>query len=703
MEYVTVIVLFILCILLFAFLFSDLRFLSKLNFLNISNIKKPSEKEYFDNENVGTTLSFMRLFQQSIVKSNQKKVLTILKSSKFFFIISQSSAAENMRKFTDLPKNTTVFYNSDDELYLIKMLCVCFDMPDFNYIKSTKTITISSSPSQDPYPMLHAKLISLDDYEFFKQLDTIGNMCVVDYDDVKKDRVAYFIPFIRFKGIDFRKYMPKRKQLDFIFNSMILDDLIWTDLEDDGEIDMSAIISKRQRSVDVDDFYRLFFPFAIENFTQQSGPVTVTFDKPMDGIEQMLNLYDEYKLLNLNHVQTQANGFLRKGDVVFLSNQYDISNNGRYVVNDKGYLESMRTIYFHDQFSTIKNNNQNIMVGKKKRGSEKFNPGTFWFEDLQLPGNVFSINDQIYTLIHQKLDSSKDYSCVTNASLKTQEVCESAFDEFGHNKLKDVWDKRCKHNTDCPFYDPAKNRGTCNDNGYCEFPIGVRQAGFTRYSGQPYCHGCPELNPKCCDGQIAPDYAFSFDALSRSDKVVQLLEDEQKQPQPLLAASTLEIERYIDYIPDIQPSNPSLSPAQELNDLDFQNKYFRDLPSESTSNDSNDSNDSIMQNSKVDIQAIQDSCDALLIKSGLTELGYKYVVNPNFSICTLYKSNVVGNIYFEVIVCIHAPSKSKGKVVKYKCFFTQRDFTFKFSDIQVIGSIFEDKIELTTGFSSMTR
>lgn len=83
-----------------------------------------------------------------------------------------------------------------------------------------------------------------------------------------------------------------------------------------------------------------------------------------------------------------------------------------------------------------------------------------------------------------------------------------------------VWDRRCVRNEECPFYQKNKTyknyRGGCND-GFCEFPLGVRGVSFRTYDVKtnPICHGCPVDNLRCCDTQKTPDYAFELDTYER--------------------------------------------------------------------------------------------------------------------------------------------------------------------------------------------
>ena len=119
-----------------------------------------------------------------------------------------------------------------------------------------------------------------------------------------------------------------------------------------------------------------------------------------------------------------------------------------------------------------------------------------------------------------------DYKCYGNEGNQSRVLCNSKYDIYG--KLRTdwtVWDRPCKKNEDCPFYNLNKNypndRGGClvKEGGMCELPIGVKRKGYTKYDDKneytPFCYGCPPDDLKCCASQNNPDYAFKNDKKDR--------------------------------------------------------------------------------------------------------------------------------------------------------------------------------------------
>jgi hypothetical protein len=192
-------------------------------------------------------------------------------------------------------------------------------------------------------------------------------------------------------------------------------------------------------------------------------------------------------------------------------------------------------------------------------------------------------------------------------------------------------------------------------------PLGVTQKGFTRYTGSPFCHGCAEsLDTQCCD-IVNPDYAYSYDYLDAS------------------SASGL-VERFLPDTDNIH----SQSPTFELNDLDFQNNYLQHV------------GDQFVAPLKVVKQEpknknalfINESCKTLLNITGLDKLGYTFV----FGKCDEYSDGRGGCTYFVATVCIHAPSKQKGKVISYECLLCETSCLF--ARVKTIGSISEDQLTI---------
>jgi hypothetical protein len=49
-------------------------------------------------------------------------------------------------------------------------------------------------------------------------------------------------------------------------------------------------------------------------------------------------------------------------------------------------------------------------------------------------------------------------------------------------------------------------------------PLGTKRIAFRNYDPKfkPWCYGCTDLTPTCCESQENPDYAYSLDDFERN-------------------------------------------------------------------------------------------------------------------------------------------------------------------------------------------
>ena len=112
------------------------------------------------------------------------------------------------------------------------------------------------------------------------------------------------------------------------------------------------------------------------------------------------------------------------------------------------------------------------------------------------------------------------YGCYGNSEIKSKFECDSYYNIDGTPKTYySLWDKRCAVNEDCPYYKANANypnsRGGCIEGGFCEFPVGVKRLGFTKYNDKnlntPLCYNCNEEAGAVGAVAKKPDYVFEND------------------------------------------------------------------------------------------------------------------------------------------------------------------------------------------------
>jgi hypothetical protein len=104
------------------------------------------------------------------------------------------------------------------------------------------------------------------------------------------------------------------------------------------------------------------------------------------------------------------------------------------------------------------------------------------------------------------------YTCIGDSDIHNKQACQSPYDYRGNPKrMTTVWDKPCTKNEECAFFDPVQNRGGCS-SGSCEFPVGVKRLGFTKFDGvgtnAPFCKDIDagdDVPATECSGWVFPN------------------------------------------------------------------------------------------------------------------------------------------------------------------------------------------------------
>lgn len=99
---------------------------------------------------------------------------------------------------------------------------------------------------------------------------------------------------------------------------------------------------------------------------------------------------------------------------------------------------------------------------------------------------VFKVNEKIH--MKKKAEATFDmYVCIDedlgeHPHYQNKYSCESKYDASGEKKLKRMtWDTRCTRNFDCPFFNYDTDYGGSCQNGFCEFPPGLKPISYKTY------------------------------------------------------------------------------------------------------------------------------------------------------------------------------------------------------------------------------
>ena len=134
---------------------------------------------------------------------------------------------------------------------------------------------------------------------------------------------------------------------------------------------------------------------------------------------------------------------------------------------------------------------------------------------LEMPADYLEAVKESYYKTDKNTMGGGFYGCYGNSEVNNKFECDSYYKIDGTPKnYYSLWDKKCVANEECPYYKSnsnyLNNRGGCINNGFCEFPVGVKRLGFTKYTdtylNKPLCYNCVgnEMPKK-------PDYVFEND------------------------------------------------------------------------------------------------------------------------------------------------------------------------------------------------
>jgi len=165
---------------------------------------------------------------------------------------------------------------------------------------------------------------------------------------------------------------------------------------------------------------------------------------------------------------------------------------------------------------------------------------------LEMPKDYLEVIDESYGG-NTEFGSSGSYGCYGNNKIVNKFECDSFYTKEGNPKdYYSIWDKKCATNEECPYYKKntryENSRGGCI-NGNCEFPVGVKKIGFTKYNDEeynrPHCYNCQDTTDLNCCANIKEfqdkngiginnDYVFENDTddrkLNNLNTIISLLD-----------------------------------------------------------------------------------------------------------------------------------------------------------------------------------
>jgi galactitol-specific phosphotransferase system IIB component len=358
-------------------------------------------------------------------------------------IVSSENLAniiDNLKKTNRLTRDTIkVAINTPiyDALRTQNNLQVLLD-PYINYyiLNNTASGSGASEYKEGIFVCLSHKILREEDCVWDIKGKVVAYLFMSDYLFIQALIKGYNIDIndVYLKKITFVDFANTNKIFDFLFTYMVIDSEY-----------MNFICGQRYyiNGIKDVDIHRLkaYYPFIKENYN------TVKY------------YYSNSKKANI--------------DLEDLANKDDSKNNDVYVSSVKSLLPIMS----YSIVSSVEN----------------------FITRLEMPEDYLEAAKEDYYA--SGASGASYYGCYGNSEIKGKFECDSYYNIDGTPKTYySLWDKRCVVNEDCPYYKAnanyPNNRGGCIEGGFCEFPVGVKRLGFTKYSDKhlntPLCYNCDD-------------------------------------------------------------------------------------------------------------------------------------------------------------------------------------------------------------------
>ena len=495
-------------------------------------------------------------------KHVRNKVFTILPTKRVFLFIKAKNNISDEQIANVLDTSMIIGYKHEYQIDIVKFICKSLNL-DVTKLRFKKVEDFIANQqffsSSDVYCMFVETAMS---NEIFLKggVDPQFKIDFVLYDKFDINIIKYYLPYVVPDNIDLRLYFMNYTQTFSIKTLLTIDVLLYGDKSMETRPELSTALftlDVNYENFDVINYYTIFFDFfeqtmnyiraknqhiiertslpILEQFGEEyfeisaSGNVDGYSDKIHHSLVLSDNFIDNIPLTVGNRVilkfqtRPEENGdwFVKSVDIdnktATLSNLLRL--HGTYVVtNNKLYFDIVP--FYLD----------GIPLKKIKKKDD------IYLVDMQRYGNLnYDVTHTPYIQIRDDAETGYEpgWKCYDHPEIQIKGLCESDYDMDGILKPKETyWDRECKTNSDCPYYQSNTNyknyHGGCFD-GFCEFPVGMSNVSYRKGDGTPFCYNCVDsIDGNCCEDQkdktkypniLSPDYAFDLDSMERHSQI----------------------------------------------------------------------------------------------------------------------------------------------------------------------------------------
>lgn len=465
---------------IYTILFLLLSILFMLSILVLYNKIYTNEKFNVEKDDNFNKTSFFEF--DKIERDENKRIVAINEKTKYIFSVTSF----NTIKPVNFPMNTLpyiVYYKDDSSKELFLILCKITNM-DTTGVIFEKQIEDFAFQKQ---AVLYVSLLHQDDFNKFKKRQGVK---FYNYSKIETRQLYTLLPYAHFTHEDI-SYSKE------VFKFIKFDECIYQN-------NKKYVAHKYDTSELVKNFYNMLGYKILENkkvrFSEEitvqtyiKDRVTFTASHNIKGKITRMIKNDYIEFLIKDDIDEKLNARVKIGDVIILKNQtFDIENNKYFFIGDNKLVTAFPLTV------DIENKDKDVI---EYRSKDIYYINLFdrvYFTNIEKSCIVMkkTLESDMFIIlckpIKEDVEEFLDYECVTNRNIKFKDQCESPYEISGKMKNGfDIWDKRCRFHTDCPFFNLQNYKGQCNNNGYCEMPLGVTNIGYRKYSTGSQSSECP--------------------------------------------------------------------------------------------------------------------------------------------------------------------------------------------------------------------
>ena len=527
----------------------DINQLLKNNNNNLNLISFKTENNIKNIDNKEHSLYYTDAYTYS-KKYKDYKILTICPTHKYLILVSN----KRIKLISDNSLNIGYLNENDKHLFqiIIKSQINYTNLDNYNFVKIEKNeiidklfnlknldIFIYFNSINNP---LFNKLIKQNDFnlvsynykiselEFTTDIDEKIKISGGDSENsLDENLLKFYLPFYKKKiQIISREKDNSNDNNNFNYNTILIDTLLFS-FNDDTEGKTMNLDKFKELYIYILNYFNQFLKinYYLQHFDFLKISEEWSLNKQKNG--KFKNVMEKFKSLEFKINKKDLIAINLKNDVVTYKFNKLLINGIPLKVGDTLYSE-------------INTGNESIIskiIGYEPYVKTKITDNIKKYQVIKIDYKyvyVNEINDKEDIINLENNNFEPLYRCYQDSSITSKAECIDTTDKTDIEKPSYNWDRPCNKNTECPFYLSNKNylneRGGCN-NGYCEFPIGIKRKSYREYddkyteNNHPKCLGCGINDSKdCCDKQQkssktkgskykSADYIFKNDSEDR--------------------------------------------------------------------------------------------------------------------------------------------------------------------------------------------